>query len=100
MTTLEQELAAHPKPYPIWHRTLITREAGVRLTALLRDGMKVPANVGKSVLVTFKQAGDFMMEANTGWKQVRLRSNFGGTSVLLYEEDKGRIVSGLLRLKR
>ena len=100
MTTLAVGLADEVKPRPIWHRTLITRESTTRLTSLVRDGMKVPANVGKSVLVTFKQSGDFIDVPNTGWKQVRLRSNFGGTSVLLYEAHNGRIVSGLLRLKR
>jgi len=100
MKTLNAELTKAVKPRPSWHRLLVSRESNTRLTALLKEGMKVPANVGRVVLVTFKQVGSVAQVPNTGWKTVRLRSNFGGTSVLLFEESQGRRVSGLLRLKR
>jgi len=98
--TLSEELTKAVKPRPSWHRVLVARESQTRLASLLKEGMKVPANVGRAVLVTFKQLGDIVSVPNTGWKTVRLRSNFGGTSVLLFEEHEARRVSGLLRLKR
>lgn len=100
MKTLEDGLAKTAKPRPIWVRTLLAREPAVRLTTLLKEGLRVPATVGRAVHVAFRQAGDIMEVPNTGWKTVRLRSSFGGVSVLLYEEHAGRRVSGLVRLKR
>lgn len=97
---MNEAMKGAAKPRPQWHRTLITRESKTRLTALLKEGLRVPATVGKALEVTFKQVGDIMTVPNTGWQTVRLRSNFGGTSTLLYEEHAGRVISGLLRLKR
>jgi hypothetical protein len=85
---------------PKWHTTLIEK-GSLTLPRLLRDGMIVPAKVGKErATVTFQQVGEaFKARQGTGWMAVKVRSGFGGLSTLLLDVGTGE-VSGILRLQR
>lgn len=84
------------QPEPRFRMTLIRREDRLTLEELLQKGLKVPATHGPMLKVTFS-AGEPQRVRKTGWSAVKVKSSFGGESVLL-AEDLG--VSGILRLRR
>ncbi len=99
--TVEDFAPAVGPPQPRPSALLLTREAGMTLTKLERDGMKVEASYGPAVAVGFKRLGrPRRAQRATGWKCVRIRSQFGAVSTLLYEAHEGGRISGLLRLRQ
>lgn len=87
------------QPEPRWHATILEREGPKRISLqeLLRTGIWVPATHGPRIQVMFQASEPFVAREGTGFKAVKVRSNFGGESTLLLEPEA---VSGFLRLRR
>lgn len=81
---------------------VLTRELNMDLNRLTGSKLWVPAMQGqKKMPVQFSAIGEpFIARRDTGWKAVRVVSEFGATSVLLFEEHERERVSGILRLRR
>ena len=85
---------------PRWPTVLVER-GSTTLAVLLGAGLTVRARSGREMAtVRFTQLrGPAKAQEGTGWLAVKVRSNFGGVSDLLYDAETGG-VSGILRLQK
>ena len=85
---------------PRWATVLVER-GSTTLAVLLGAGLAVRARGGRErTVVRFARLrGPAKAQEGTGWLAVKVRSNFGGVSDLLYDAETGG-VSGILRLQK
>ena len=84
------------KPEPRWRSITISREKGIPL-AELEKGIRFLATHGPELNVKFAVSKPFPARQGTGWQACKVRSEFGGESVMLLVEGK---LSGIVRLRR
>jgi len=113
MQTVKQAMIDAGIPEPRSLSVFLDRYEGIRgepilLSALVDRGIQVSATFGPPLTVKWAlHGGPIRARLRTGWLAIRLRSNYGGSSEVLFEPDGPQglaptddgWVSGWLRLK-